>query len=138
MKFARYFSLRESRLFHGAKALLPRHKCGGSHPHLTGARLGNQAGFTRGITTTCHQIKRRSHGVPARHANASAAVGEGLFGNLSSYLSIVDCIANISEGLRVMCATHPAVQSAAHVECSHPEYGCLRHCFNKQSNGNHR
>ena len=44
----------------------------------------------RGITTTCHQINRRSQGVPTRHANASAAVGEGLFWNLRSYLSMAD------------------------------------------------
>jgi len=44
----------------------------------------------RGITTTCHQISRRSQGVPTRHANASSAVGEGLSGNLRSYLSIAD------------------------------------------------
>ena len=38
--------------------------------------------------------------LPARHANASAAVGDGRRGNLFSYLSIADWIANISEGVR--------------------------------------
>jgi hypothetical protein len=50
--------------------------------------LGRRTGFLRGVTTTCHQMTRRSQGLPACHAKASAAVGEGLWGNLFSYASI--------------------------------------------------
>jgi hypothetical protein len=56
--------------------------------YLIVARLGKKTGLMRGITTTCHQSNRRSQGVPARHARASSAEGEGLCGNLFSYASI--------------------------------------------------
>jgi len=56
--------------------------------HLTAARLGKEAGRRRGITTTFHQIDRRSKELPARHARASSAEGEGRRGNLFSYASI--------------------------------------------------
>ena len=55
---------------------------------LATGRFGWEAGLMRGATTTFHQSNRRSKGLPARHARASAAEGEGLFGNLSSYESM--------------------------------------------------
>jgi hypothetical protein len=52
------------------------------------ARFGKEAGLMRGATTTFHQSNRRSKGLPARHARASSAEGEGRCGNLSSYASM--------------------------------------------------
>ena len=57
-------------------------------PPLATARFGREAGLMLGATTTFHQSNRRSKGLPARHASASAAEGEGRFGNLSSYASM--------------------------------------------------
>ena len=55
---------------------------------LTAARFGREAGVMRGATTTFHQSNRRSKGLPARHARASSAEGEGRCGNRFSYASM--------------------------------------------------
>jgi hypothetical protein len=55
---------------------------------LAPARFGKEAGLTRGATTTFHHNNRRSKGLPARHARASSAEGEGRCGNRFSYASM--------------------------------------------------